>query len=220
MPSMQKATLLLVCVTALISCKKDDDEEAAPQQPGQPVAVSTFSNLAVGNYWVYERRQVDSVDVDQGQPVRIDSLFVIGDTLLGGQTFSMIRLGVNGQPGSGVRYYWRDSADCILDHYGHIVFRSTGFDEVFYSDQGAALAGLIIAYSVSSAVVPISVPAGNFDTYRVLGDCISSGTFPVVPEWKFPRAYWSVGLGRVKWYEYYSAAPLGYRYELVRYHVQ
>ncbi len=221
MPSLQKATLFFVCVTALISCKKDDDEESAPQQPGQPLAVSTFSNLAVGNYWVYERRQVDSVDAEVGQPVRIDSLFVIGDTLLGGQTFSMIRLGVNGQPGSGVRYYWRDSADCILDHYGHTVFRSTGFGEVFYTESTPIGAGALdINYSVSSSTVPISVPAGGFTTYQVVGECVSTSPYPPVPAWKSPRSYWTPGTGRVKWYEYYAIAPLGYRYELVRYHVQ
>ena len=216
---LNRALLLTTFVASFASCKKDEDPEDAPVQPAAPLEVSAFSNLTVGNYWVYERRQVDSLDVDQGTPVRLDSLYVIGDTLLNGNAFTMIRLGANGLPG-GVRYYWRDSADCILDLNGYTVFRSSGFDQVFFSDQGAAMAGLVIDYSVSSAVVPISVPAGNFNTYRVLGLCTSSGTFPVVPEWKYPRAYWNEGTGRVKWYDYYMAGPLGYRYELVRYHVQ
>lgn len=220
MSILTKAALFLAFATALVACKKDDDETPAPATPPAPLAVAAFSNLAVGNYWIYERRQVDSLDVDQGLAVRRDSLYVIGDSIIGGATYVMIRLGTNGQPGTAARYYWRDSADCILNHYGQIVFRSTNFDQVFYSDLGAAIAGLVIDYSVASTTVPISVPAGNYATYKVVGNCISSGTFPVIPEWKFPRHYWALGVGRVKWYEYYASGLLGYRFELVNYHVQ
>lgn len=219
MSIITKAALLLAFTAAFASCKKDDDEGPAPATPPDPIAVSAFSNLAVGNYWVYERRQVDSLDVDQGVAVRRDSLYVAENAVMGTDTFTILRLGIDGQPGT-VRYYWRDSADCILNQLGKIVFRSTNFGQVYYSDLGAAMGGLVIDYSATSTTVPVSVPAGNFNAYMVVGNCISSGGFPVVPAWKFPREYWSEGVGRVKWSEFYLNGLLGYRNELVNYHVQ
>lgn len=192
-----------------------------PMPPSAPLEVSAFSNLEVGNYWVYERRQVDSLDVDQGTPVVVDSLYVIGDTLLDGELFSMIRLGVNGQLGIGVRYYWRDSADCIVDRNGWITFSSVTFDQVLYTESTPIGGGALdINYIIPSATLPITVPAGNFSSYLVLGQCVSTSPYPPIPEWKYPRDYWAEGVGRVKWYDYFAAGLLGNRYELVRYNVQ
>jgi hypothetical protein len=218
-----KALLALALVAAFTSCKKDDEGDPAPAIPpvqNAALAVEDFSNLVVGNYWVYERRQVDSLDVDQGSPIRLDSLYVIGDTLLDGETFAMIRLGINGQPGNGVRYYWRDSADRIVDRNGSTLFSATTFDQVLYTESTGGPSGVNIDYVIPSGTVPIAVPAGSYDAYLVLGQCTSFGTFPVIPEWKFPRDYWAEGVGRVKWYDYYAAGSLGERFELMRYYVQ
>lgn len=219
--SISKSALLALSVILLLaSCKKEDDGNDAPNVPSTPLDVAAFSLLDSGNYWVYERRQVDSMDVDQGTPVRVDSLYVIGDTLLNGKTFTMIRLGVNGQPGNAARYYWRDSADCILDKYGAIQFSAGTFDDVFYSENTGGSAGVIIDYSIPSTMVPVTTPSGSYSTYLVNGVVTSFGWFTFVPEWKYPRHYWAQGIGRVKWYEYFSSSPLGFRYELLRYNVQ
>ncbi len=224
MPFPNRALLLAALIASLASCKKEDDEDPVPTIPPVPntaLAVEDFSNLVVGNYWVYERRQVDSLDMPQGSGVSVDSLYVIGDTLLDGETFAMLRIGANGQPGNGVRYYWRDSADCIVGTNGWIIFSAATFDQVLYTESTPIGGGALdINYIIPSATVPITVPAGSFSTYLVLGECVSSGGYPPIPEWKYPRDYWAEGVGRVKWYDYFAAGWLGYRYELVRYHVQ
>jgi hypothetical protein len=219
--SITKVALLALSIAALLaSCKEEDDGNDVPSVPSTSLDVLAFSLLDSGNYWVYERRQVDSMDVDQGNPVRLDSLYVIGDTLLDGETFTLIRLGINGQPGNGARYYWRDSADCILDKHGAIQFSVGTFDQVFYSDSPGGPAGVTIDYTIPSAMVPVTTPSGTYSTYLVNGVATSFGGLPFVPEWKYPRHYWAQNVGRVKWYEYYSSSPLGFRYELLRYNVQ
>ena len=216
----KSALLALSVITLLASCRKEDDGNDVPNVPNASLDVASFSLLDSGNYWVYERRQVDSMDVDQGTPVRLDSLYVIGDTLLDGEIFTMICLGVNGQPGNGARYYWRDSADCIVDPYGSIQFITGRFDEVFYTYNVGGPAGVIIDYTIPSTMVPVTTPSGSYSTYLVNGVATSYGFIPFVPEWKYPRHYWAQDIGRVKWYEYFSSSPLGFRYELLRYNVQ
>jgi hypothetical protein len=79
---------------------------------------------------------------------------------------------------------------------------------------------VIIDYTIPSTMVPVTTPSGSYSTYLVNGVATSYGLIPFVPEWKYPRHYWAQDIGRVKWYEYFSSSPLGFRYELLRYNVQ
>ncbi len=217
---MRPSALLLpaLLLLSVSSCKKEDDETPAPTPP-TPLDVSEFSQLDLGNYWVYERRQVDSLDVVQGAGVLVDSIFVAGDTVLNGQTYAMLRKASNGVL-TNYRVYRRDSADCIIDDAHFIHFASNTFDQIVESTYTGGLAGLQVDYSVSSTPVTMTTPAGTFTCYVVNGAMTSIGNFPVLDEWKAPRNYWAAGVGRVRWSEYYSQGDLGFRYELVRYGVQ
>ena len=218
MRTSARSLLVLTLLAGQASCKKDDVSEPPPVVPPAPLAVSTFSQLDTGNYWVYERRQVDSLDVVQGTGLVLDSLYVTGDTTLNGEEYTVIRKATNGAV-TPIRYFWRDSADCIVSSEGEVLFASATFDQVIHSSYSGGPDGLQIDHVVQSGTMPVSVPAGEFTAYLVLGQCTSIGNFPVIPEWKYPRTYWTGGVGRVKWYAYFASGSLGYRYELVRYHV-
>ena len=216
MTHQKSALLLFILIGMLASCKKEKEDDFAPIGSHATLPISMFSHLEPGNYWIYERRQVDSMDVPLNTIVDIDSLFVTGDTLLNGLTYAVISKARNGIL-SPQKQCWRDSADRIVTAAHEIIFCSATFNQVIYTqDQGI----LRTDYSVSSAMVPLSVPAGDFSAFVMLGQCTSIGSYPVVPEWKYPRTYWAYGVGRMKWHEHYMSSPLGYRYELLRYHVE
>ncbi|MEO7080443.1 MAG: hypothetical protein ABIY71_02910, partial [Flavobacteriales bacterium] len=76
------------------------------------------------------------------------------------------------------------------------------------------------AYSVSSAMVPLSVPAGDFSAFVMFGKWTSFDPYPVIAEWKSSREFWAYGVGRLKWYVNYMVSPMAFRHELIRYHIQ
>lgn len=212
-------TSLLLCIAVLLTaCRKEEDPPATPTAP-PPLSIAAFSHLDSGNYWVYDRHRVDSMDVVDPTYYRRDSLFITGDTVLNGHTWSVVRLASNGVV-SGMIEYWRDSADFLLGRNGEVLFSSANLGQVIWVDSIPALSTLAIRYSVSSAPVAVSVPAGNFQSYLMTGTCYSYGTFPVIPVWKYPRSHWVEGIGRVKWYAFFMSGLTGFRYQLVNYHVQ
>lgn len=216
-----RTSLLLsaLCAAVLLTaCRKEEDAPATPTAP-EPLSISAFSQLDSGNYWVYDRHRVDSMDVVDPTYYRRDSLFITGDTVLDGHTWSVVRLASNGVV-SGMIEYWRDSADFLLGRCGEVLFSSANLGQVIWVDSIPAPSTVSIHYSVGSALVPVSVPAGNFQSYVMTGTCYSYGTFPVIPAWKYPRDHWVEGIGRVKWYDYFAFGTIGYRYQLVDYHVQ
>ncbi len=220
---MKPTTLVLpaILLVTITSCKKENDEVSAPIIPTpDPIAITAFSQLQAGNYWVYERRQVDSMDVDQGTSVLVDSIFVTDETIEElGVNYTVLRKASNGVV-TAAYYLWRDSANCIVNDLHRIQFCSSPLDEVVETTFSGGPNGVQIDVSVSSAMEGLTVPAGSFSTYKLTGTVTSYGTFPFQPSWKHPRSYWAPGVGRVKWYDHYAAGDLGYRFELVRYNVQ
>ena len=211
-----RALLLIMLIATLASCKKEKEDDFTPSASRATLPISMFSYLVPGNYWVYERRQVDSLDVPMTANVYIDSLFVTGDTLLNGITYAVIREARNGIL-TQVNRLWRDSADCIVSPEHAIIFCSATFNQVIYTHTQPFLQ---TDYSVSSAMVPLSVPAGDFSAFVFLGEWTSFDPYPVIPEWKYPRAYWAYGVGRLKWYVHYMVSPIAFRHELIRYHIE
>lgn len=212
--------LVLTLALALVACKKDEADcpDPAPPAPTPAMDIAAFSHLDSGNYWVYERFRVDSMDVPDPTNYRRDSLYIAGDTLVDGYTWKVVRLAVNGVTGP-IQEFWRDSANYLLKYYRSALFATNYFDQAFYIDSIPAPSTLAIHYAVGSSPVSVSVPTGTYTSYLVTGTCYSYGGFPTIPAWKYPRTYWVEGIGRVKWYAYFMNGNTGYRYQLVNYHV-
>lgn len=211
-----RTVLLLLALITFAACKKEKELDYAPGASSATLDIAMFSQLAIGNYWVYERRQVDSLDVPIDGNVRIDSLFVTGDTVLNGLTYAVIREARNGAI-VPLQRLWRDSADCIVTPDHEIVFCSATFNQVIYTLLQPPI--LQTDFSVSSAMVPLSVPAGAFSAFVMSGEMTSIPPFPDLPEWKHPRSYWAYGVGRLGWSMAFSSSPIAFRYELLRYHI-
>ena len=217
-----RATALLLPFASLLllaSCKKETDAYTTPSDPSPTASISDFSKLTVGNYWVYERVKIDSLGNNLGAPYWEDSVFVAGDTVLNGQEWFMLGKAHDGSYIPALNHPIRDSADCLVDKYRGIQYCVDRYDQVLQIDSNSSPIQAVIHWFVSSSTFFTSVPSGAFESYRMMGDVTMYG-LPPAPVWKFPRRYWVSGVGKVQWFDFYAASNEGYRYDLVRYHVQ
>ena len=146
--------LISVLLLTFYSCKKD--------LPPVPEATKTeypnYSQLKVGNYWVYERVKVDSNGNETF--LEMDTCFIEKDTVIGEHTyFKYVRPGSYGELKNS---YLRDSMSFIVNQYGSISFSSLVFGEYFYENYD------LIDYDIKTKMtdrnLEINVPAGTFVT--------------------------------------------------------
>lgn len=215
MPTTTRITLALVAVTTLAACQPDEDVVAPlPGSPTQDLEVAAFSNLATGNYWVYQGYRVDSAD-NVVETLSVDSFFVSGDSVVNGQTYWKVHRTVITPNWT---YLWRDSAGYLVTEDHEVMFCADPLDELIYTDvQGPV--GVQLDYTVYSTPETITVAAGTFSTYKMQGEITSIGGFPELADWRRPRSYWAEDVGRVRYYEFFAFNPLGKRYDLVSYDV-
>ena len=216
MSIITKAALLLAFTAAFASCKKDDDEGPAPATPPDPIAVSAFSNLAVGNYWVYAIVYYDSAGTEV-PTAYTDSVTVIGDSVVNGHTFSVFQgtrpLHNPGNPQS-YRYMLRDSADCIIGLTGGIVFSLSDLGSVFA--QAVIPPNGTMTWSTDPNQVQHTVPAGSFTCYDTHKEAFVPGYVP-----RTMHSLRGQGVGIIQDEMVYLDSPgSGFRRKLVSYNVQ
>jgi hypothetical protein len=215
LPPTTRITLALLAVTTLAACQPDEDVVAPlPEPPTQNLNIAAFSNLAVGNYWIYQRYRVDSVD-NVVDVLSVDSIFISGDSVVNGETYSVVRR--NGFAAVQTTL-WRDSAGCVITEDHEVLFCADPLDQLIYTEVEGPV-GVQLDYTVYSTPETITVAAGTFSTYKMQGEITSIGGFPELADWRRPRSYWAEDVGRVRYYEFFAFNPLGNRYDLVRYNI-
>lgn len=197
----------------LLSASCSKEESTAPAGPPASYSISDFSLLDSGNYWVYERVNLDSNGSATSGVVAVDTMRVLGDTSINGTTYA-----VRHHTWGGYVEHVRDSADFLVDGQGHILFAYGTFDQVIWTetiDQAA-----IMNYRVSSQMAPVSVPAGTFSAYELQAEVtIIDPNIPTTPPSRYPTFYWSPGVGRIQHRLFYALNGTGIQWSLVSYQV-
>ena len=219
MRSTVHPVLVLSLIALLAACKKDDcDELPAPTPvPNTAGSIEEYGLLDDGNYWIYQRYQVDSVDNITSTYPTLDSVFIAGDTTIEGLVYKQVRRMVGAS--TGLTRFWRLDGDRLVDSYAGVQFCVDPFDLVLQTDSDGSPSQVVIDWSVLSNTSSVSVAAGNYEAYSMVGQATSYG-LPICPEWKYPRRFWVAGIGKIRYYDFFLLGPTGYRYDLVRYHVQ
>lgn len=123
-----RSVLLVLSIFSILytSCKKDEDPEPETQSP--PTTYDNYSRLALGNYWVYQRYDLDT----SGTYTRTveDSCYINRDTVIAGNRYYVYN--EPGVSGGMVTRLLRDSLHYILDRH-KIIFSSQDHNTVFYS---------------------------------------------------------------------------------------
>lgn len=155
---MKKYFLFALAAVILTSCKKDED---------QPVVFADYGNLKVGNYWVYQQFEVDTLG--NVSPLDVfDSCFIEKDTLIHGNTFCKMVRPYNIGPFDYSITFLRDSLDYIVNSAGLIEFSAEDFETIFLSDSLMYRDPPVLFYKKTSKMadkdLEVITPAGNFIT--------------------------------------------------------
>ena len=158
------APFILTLVLAS-SCKKDDVAEQ------NPTLNPSYLPLEIGNYWVYSEYMIDSLG-NENLMARRDSMYVANDTLIGKNTYSVIRgsffpHSLTNIPNSIV-FIVRDSAGYMVEENGNILFTDQVTSDTL--DQG-----IEINTSTNDTIFTwfqimdqnnktLTVPSGSFNT--------------------------------------------------------
>ncbi len=162
---MKKLSIALVCISILMTyaCKKTKETEP---EVDPPIAsdVSNYSQLKVGNYWIYQEFKIDTNNIATPTTV-FDSVYIEKDTLMwGNPCFKVVK------PSSmGKRFYFlRNANDCIVDYDGIKLFSFSNFSTPLYSRVEVIPSTTDTIYKVVRKMtdkdLSVTVPAGTFIT--------------------------------------------------------
>jgi hypothetical protein len=152
---------LTIFCCVFVSCKKDI---VAPPLPEFPINYLNYSQLKVGNYWIYQRYNINEFGEAQATQV-FDSCYVSNDTIINGMTY--YRIVRPGTVYANMGTYWRDSLHYIVNSSGDKLFSSTDFSSTFSSNYIVVGLGDTVAHQtlkMEDKDFTVSTPAGVFVT--------------------------------------------------------
>lgn len=202
----------LISVLCIVSCQKDEDVVVYPD----------FTQLRVGNYWIYERYTLDSLG--NASPTGIvDSCYVEKDTLIQGKTyFKVVRPMI-----AGLTYddtFVRDSLHYLVNAQGQILFSSQNFADTFdayYITSGPADTVCRVIVKMADPNLAVSVPAGQFSTHSF------KMSYQMYPNWSYNGSIrnmdtrYAEHVGIVsQTLPFFAGNPNYQQRRLIRYHVQ
>jgi hypothetical protein len=149
------------------ACKKDpiENKTSSTTQTNSP----SYSQLKVGNYWIYQRFEIDSLGNETALN-KFDSCFIENDTVINNKIYyKMYRPKVYGS--STPTYlvdFIRDSLHYIVNSTGYTLFSSQDFTSIFRSGyQFFSNPTDTVQYfyiKMDDINVQVNTPAGNFNT--------------------------------------------------------
>lgn len=206
---------LILVLTSWSCCDEDDD----PQDCTDCVVdVAEYTQLTVGNYWIYDIVKIDENGVDV-EVTGTDSLYISGSTFINGNTYYIQENTSSTFSGNEPRFL-RDSADFLVNHEGDIQFSTTIYDTVIenYEDNNSLYT---IAYSMTDKDLEIDVPAGSFITSNFQGIVhFDEEAISVPVNDRAINSYYAKDIGLVKSNVFYATLTSQLERRLVRYYVQ
>ncbi|MFN0188432.1 MAG: hypothetical protein ACKVQV_06995 [Bacteroidia bacterium] len=205
-------TFGFVLTISLSSCKKDSTN---------PTNSPNFTQLKVGNYWIYERFNVDSSGNATTTGI-IDSCYVEKDTIINNNKYyKMIRPLVPGYSLSDGSV--RDSSHYLVNHLGQIIFSSQNFTDTFrhyFITAGINDTISEVSIKMGDKNFIMSCPAGQFKTYSF------KQTYRMYPNWdsqgnpRYMDTRYAENIGMVsETLPFFSSSPNYVQRRLIRYKV-
>lgn len=190
--------IFLACTAFIFSCKKDNLEVTCDNQ-----LTDSYFPLTVGSYWIYQWYSVDSSGMEEILENKIDSVMVTKDTLIGGYQYAVLegRYSFGGNPNEKFINYRRDSLGFLVDPQNNIYFSTTNTNDTLRTQTDVAF---FISYQMQNDLMPIEVPAGNFDCKNYQGSVIPYITVPWTEQ--FLNQYYAEGVGLVKENTFYFSS--------------
>jgi hypothetical protein len=215
---MKKLVLIMsLPLIILQSCSKEE--------PVNPIVVSNYQEieympLKIGNYWIYETIQIDSLGNETPISV-IDSAYIDRDTLINGKIYFVISGSYNVNHILGK--YIRNNGSEIIS------VKSTGIDRTLFSPKNPGVVYQTdtfysFPYSFEALtrtnlnLVLKNVGAGSYNCYN--GYTLITQFIPIGVVWsKTENRYYEKSVGLVAGQYWYYSSPYVYEMRLIRYHL-
>jgi hypothetical protein len=159
--------LILFFALTFNACKKDSSTNKVLSTSQTNVA--SFSQLEVGNYWIYQRFEINSVGNETALN-KFDSCYIKSDTIINNLVYyKMYRPKVYGSiPPTHLIDFIRDSLHYIVNSTGYTLFSSQDFTSIFrsgYQFFSNPIDTVQYFYiKMDDINVQVNTPAGNFNT--------------------------------------------------------
>jgi len=220
---MKKVMLTtLVLSLVILGCSKEKEEAVIVHIPlvNNNVTTEKHMPLAVGNYWIYETINIDTLG-NETTLTGIDSAYIDRDTIINGNTYYMMYGGpaINHIMGSTIRNKGNDIVNFNYQGIDKVLFSSSNIGEIYNAETfntGSFTITSVTKTNVSK--VSKNVPSGVFNSYE--GVTNLTQIVPANSNWsKTEKRYYekSVGVVAGQYTYHYSSNVLELR--LLRYHL-
>jgi len=210
---MKKIILSGLFLTTMFSCKKEEIDinmVCTSDSTGVSIQKSPYFPMQVGNYWIYQHYQVDTLNHTENLTIPYDSLVIDRDSIIDGYKYYVFQGKIFGQGDWGIHSILRVEGLDLINTFGNIVAThdipsGVLFDTtVFYQQTQDTL------YRIMSKMIGetefVSTPFSSVECI-VKKECLSNMSLSPAAE-KNNYIYYGYGLGKVKFIYNYMSPPV------------
>lgn len=207
---MKKWFIMIIAVLSILSfsCKKDSEDQI-------PVVKANYYQLKVGNYWIYQRFNVDTngVATPTGD---YDSAFIEKDTLIQGFTYFKLKENPYVLFPEQMSSYLRDSSGYLVTSSGNILASDDNFTTVLAIDT--SIPNLYVGYlQMTGKDSLVTTEAGNFQSItprrKIVPTPPNNANFPI----RYTYEVYGKGVGKMKTHSFFFSDAMTFETRLVRY---
>lgn len=212
---MSKTFLLLIAALIFAtSCKQGNDDD---DDDNTPTSSTNYIPMSIGNYWVYEIRNTDSLGVPNGGTAYLDSIEITHDTLIKGNKFFVFEgdYGNSSQPTRIIKNILRDSSGFLVNEVGEVLFSSTNFIDTLSKHIDIHNTDTIYEYygMMENPSYQITVPSGTYDVLDFKTTIIYYRT-------RYMHKYFADGIGEIYNNLFFSSSSNMLERRLIRYYIK
>ena len=211
---MKQILFVAFVFTIVLSCSKEKSEP-------MPAEAASYAPLTIGSYWVYSHFKINSFTGEEEQLEIVDSVVVVGDTVINSETYSVFygtRAVFSGR-GPGIISLLRDSSGFLIDNEGKVHFATNFPQQVLRTDHLILDGGdtiYTVNYTMEDVKQEITAPAGQFITLNFKGELIDN----VHENPRYLNNYFAEGVGKViDTYFYIAQNEYYFERRLKKYHI-
>ena len=209
---MKRSFVLALAAFSILtfSCKKSSNDTA-------PSTQADYYQLKVGNYWIYQRFEIDTNGVVTSKNL-FDSAHIEKDTIIRGNTYYKLWVKYTGCTGDQFPSYLRDSSGFLVNHLGVKGCSVDHFKDTLYIDSvNKKIAIGYVEMTGKDSLVTVQVGTFQSITSRMK-------VVPTQPNDPNPIRYsygvYGKNIGMIKSHSFFYGGGQQFESRLVRYKVQ
>ncbi len=213
---MRNLIYLGALMVLFASCEKSEPTEVVETKDS-----TNYFPMEIGNYWVYEVYEVDTLGNEENLGV-LDSIVIVGDTVINNKNYFVFHGPVEYFRSFDTVQFLRDSMGFVVNSCGTIKMAPEDVENPIWSynipSEGTTLFN--ISYSLEKNNDILILPAGAYEvinykgTVNMLVDGHFSHLYP-----RYIHNYYADGIGLIMKTRFFALFPKHFEERLIRYHI-